>query len=60
MRKKHSKAGADPEEKDLKHLFNANRPRRNRRDRLARAMAVIMIILMVGFSFITAGIFLLD
>lgn len=60
MSKKHNKTGNTSAEKNIKHVFKADKPHRSRRDRLARIMAILMIILMVGFSFITAGIFLLD
>lgn len=59
MNKKHNKAGNTVDEHNLKQAFKADRPRKNRKERMARIMAILMIILMVGFSFITAGIFLL-
>lgn len=60
MNKKHNKAGNTVDEHNLKQVFKADRPHKNRKERMARIMAILMIILMVGFSFITAGIFLLD
>lgn len=60
MNKKRNKVRSTADEKNLNHVFKADRPHRNRRDKMARIMAFLMIILMVGFSFITAGIFLLD
>ena len=60
MNKKHNKAGNTVDEHNFKQAFKADRPRKNRKERMARIMAILMIILMVGFSFITAGIFLLD
>ena len=60
MNKKHNKAGNTVDEHNLKQVFKADRPHKNRKERMARIMAILMIVLMVGFSFITAGIFLLD
>jgi hypothetical protein len=60
MNKKHNKAGNTVDEHNLEHAFKADRPHRNRKEKMARIMAIVMIVLMVGFSFITAGIFLLD
>ena len=60
MDMKRNKAINTEDKKILNHVFKADRPHRNRRDKMARIMAILMIILMVGFSFITAGIFLLD
>ena len=40
--------------------FVTDRSNKSRRDKMVRVMAIIMIALMVGFSFITAGIFLLN
>ena len=60
MNKKHNKAGNAVNEHNLKQVFKADRPHKNRKERMARIMAILMIVLMVGVSFITAGIFLLD
>ena len=60
MNKNHNKAGNTADEHNLKQAFKADRPHKNRKERMARIMAILMILLMVGLSFITAGIFLLD
>ena len=39
MNKKHNKAGNTVDEHNLKQVFKADRPRKNRKERMARIMA---------------------
>ncbi|EJU21234.1 MULTISPECIES: DUF4044 domain-containing protein [Mogibacterium] len=60
MNKKARKNDIKSGEIHARRSFVTDRSNKSRRDKTVRVMAIIMIALMVGFSFITAGIFLLN